>query len=102
MRTLLVHPSNIPLERKAEKEITFVTDHTMPLGICYLASVLQEKNYDVNLFDHSANNMPIPEFAKWIVKRDFDVIGFPSSVRNVLLADHLPSEKHSDTGTCPP
>lgn len=76
MRILLVHPSNIPIEQRAEKQLTFVTDHTLPLGICYLAAMLQKHNYDVSLFDHCIHNIPISEFAKWVIKKDFDVIGF--------------------------
>lgn len=76
MKILLVYPSFIPLEDHTDSDLKVVTDHALPLGICYLGAVLEENNYTVDLFDHSVNNIPIKKFAKWIIKSNFDVIGF--------------------------
>jgi radical SAM superfamily enzyme YgiQ (UPF0313 family) len=77
MKILLVYPSFLPLEEEPPKdELKVITDHTLPLGICYLGAVLEKNNYEVALFDHYVNNIPIKKFVDWIIKSGFDVIGF--------------------------
>lgn len=77
MKILLIYPSFLPLEEDPSKdELKVITDHTLPLGICYLGAVLEKNNYEVALFDHYVNNTPIKKFTDWIIKNGFDVIGF--------------------------
>jgi len=47
-----------------------------PLGILYLASVLEQNGVEVSVLDQPAKGYTIEETVKWIEKEDPDILGF--------------------------
>jgi radical SAM superfamily enzyme YgiQ (UPF0313 family) len=47
-----------------------------PLGILYLATILQERGVDVSVLDQPAKGYTIEETVKWVEKEDPDILGF--------------------------
>lgn len=47
-----------------------------PLGILYLATLLQKEGYEVSVLDQAAKGYSIDETAKWAKKENPDVLGF--------------------------
>ncbi|MHA1310573.1 MAG: B12-binding domain-containing radical SAM protein [Candidatus Helarchaeota archaeon] len=78
MKILLLHPG-IHYFREGNKLIvkkkTVITDHTLPLGILYIAEVLKRNNIEIEVFDHAVINLSVDKLVKWIIKNDFDLVG---------------------------
>lgn len=49
---------------------------TYPLGLCYIAAVLKERNYDVEIFDYSKRPYSAKLFLQEVKKSNPDFIGF--------------------------
>lgn len=47
-----------------------------PMGILYLATFLQEKNYSVSMLDQFARGYSIEKTLEWIKQEDPDILGF--------------------------
>ncbi len=47
-----------------------------PIGILYIATYLNEHNYDVTIFDQFARGTSIEDTLKWIKSEDPDILGF--------------------------
>jgi anaerobic magnesium-protoporphyrin IX monomethyl ester cyclase len=47
-----------------------------PLGILYLAAVLEQKGLDVSVLDQAAKGLTVKETAKWVKAQNPDILGF--------------------------
>jgi radical SAM superfamily enzyme YgiQ (UPF0313 family) len=47
-----------------------------PLGILYLAAVLEERGIEVSVLDQAAKGFRIEETVRWVKKEDPDILGF--------------------------
>jgi radical SAM superfamily enzyme YgiQ (UPF0313 family) len=47
-----------------------------PLGMLYLATMLEREGFEISLLDQAAKGLTIDETARWIKKEDPDVVGF--------------------------
>ena len=47
-----------------------------PLGMLYLATILEKEGFEVSLVDQAAKGLTVDETVKWINKENPDVIGF--------------------------
>jgi len=47
-----------------------------PLGILYIATMLEKEGFEVSLLDQAAKGLSIHETVEWIEKEDPDVVGF--------------------------
>ena len=47
-----------------------------PLGILYLASVLEERGVEVSVLEQAAKGLTIEETVRWVKKEDPDILGF--------------------------
>lgn len=72
-----------------------VVEHSLPLGILYIGQVLADNNYNVEYFDQAVTDISVDKLAKWIVKKDFDVVGF-----TVLTASFITAVKLSQKIKC--
>ncbi len=75
MKILLVNP---PWETPEQHIYSTVGNVLPPLGIAYIAAVLRENNYDVEILDAQALNTTWDGFEKIISKKSPDVVGFTS------------------------
>lgn len=67
-----------------------------PLGILYLATVLEQKGFEVSVLDQAAKNLTVEQTARWIEKENPDVLGFStfaSSGRTAVLVSSRVKEK---------
>ncbi len=68
-----------------------------PLGILYLATVLQQNGVEVSALDQAAKGYTIEETVKWIEKEDSDILGFSTfsaSGRTAALISEKVKEKN--------
>ena len=74
MKIALVNPNS----ELSEKGTLYskLMPNTPPLGIAYIAAVLQQNNFNVEIFDHHATKERISEFASKLHKSQFTIIGF--------------------------
>lgn len=75
MKILLVNP---PWETLEQHIYSTVGNVLPPLGIAYIAAVLRENNYDVEILDAQALNTTWEGFEKIISKKNPDVVGLTS------------------------
>ena len=47
-----------------------------PLGMLYLATILENEGFETSMLDQAAKGLTVDETAKWIHKEDPDIIGF--------------------------
>lgn len=47
-----------------------------PLGMLYLATILEKEGFEVSLLDQAAKGLTIDETVKWINKENPDIVGF--------------------------
>lgn len=59
-------------EREGKKSIASFP----PLGILYLAAVLEEKGIEVSVLEQAAKGLTVEETAQWVKKEDPDILGF--------------------------
>ena len=60
-----------------------------PLGILYLASVLEQNDIEVSVLDQPAMGYSMSETVRWIENEDPDVVGFSSLVSSGRVAGLL-------------
>lgn len=80
-------------EREARKSIASFP----PLGILYLAAVLEERGVEVSVLDQPAKGFAIEETVKWIEKEAPDILGFStfaSSGRTAALISNEVKKKN--------
>jgi radical SAM superfamily enzyme YgiQ (UPF0313 family) len=68
-----------------------------PLGILYLAAVLEEKGVEISVLDQPAKGYSLDETVKWIEKEDPDILGFSTfsvSGRTAALTSAKVKEKN--------
>lgn len=70
MKTMLINP---PIREWSKPNI-------VPLGLGYIASVLQNSGYDVEVFDINAHRWPKEEVEEKIKNAEFDVVGIGAIV----------------------
>jgi radical SAM superfamily enzyme YgiQ (UPF0313 family) len=63
-----------------------------PLGILYLASVLEQEGFDVSILDQPAMGYNLSETLRWLEKEDPDVVGFSALMSSGRLAGLLSSK----------
>lgn len=55
-----------------------------PLGLLYIAGVLQKEGYKVSILDHGTTNYTFSQVLKWIKNQDPDVLGISVLTRSFL------------------
>ena len=82
MKILLVHPSNTHIYqgiKKSAAKLDKKTAKTPPIGLMYLAAVLQKKGYSVEIFDAEARNMEFQETINSILNKKPDIVGMTAT-----------------------
>ena len=78
MRIVLVHPSGFHVYERIDRtsvELDKTEGKTQPIGIAYIAAVLQENNYAVKILDAEALNLNVNETVDWLIKESPDIVG---------------------------
>jgi anaerobic magnesium-protoporphyrin IX monomethyl ester cyclase len=73
-----------------------------PLGVLYLATVLQERGIEVSVLDQPAKGFTIDETVNWVEKENPDILGFStfaSSGRTAALISNKVKEKNPNITT---
>jgi radical SAM superfamily enzyme YgiQ (UPF0313 family) len=89
MKVLLVFPPILPEERygKLAESGTYLP----PLGLAYIAAVLEENGFDSEIIDGSILSISTKEFCKEIEKRNPDILGIsvitPTLARSIKIAE---------------
>jgi len=65
-----------PNEGLDERERRKAIGSFPPLGILYLAAVLEERGIEVSVFEQAAKGFTIEETVRWVKKEDPDILGF--------------------------
>lgn len=93
IRVLLINPPLSMGEQAGKSSMEVVVNILPPLGIGYIASVLEESGVEVEIIDCQPLNMTHEELAKTLGRKDADVIGitsttlsFPSAVKTAMEA----------------
>lgn len=72
-----------------------------PLGILYIASVLQERGIKVSVLDQAAQGLSIEETVKWIKKEEPEILGFSTFATSgrtaALISDEVKKENPNIT-----
>ncbi|MBX5327665.1 MAG: B12-binding domain-containing radical SAM protein [Candidatus Bathyarchaeia archaeon] len=63
-----------------------------PLGILYIATVLEKEGFEVSLLDQAAKGYTIDETVKWVRKENPDVVGFSTLASSGRTAAVLSGE----------
>jgi len=74
MKVLLIFPP-ITLEERYGRKIEDVGGILPPLGLAYLAAVLEEHNYDVEILDAPALSLKVEQLSHHVSARNPDLIG---------------------------
>lgn len=90
MKVLLINPNSSLINRSWAYRKFFTP--IAPLGLAYIASVLEQKGIEVSIFDQFANKAPDRELSDLVKKEQPDVIGFSA------LTPVIPDIKRLVTG----
>ena len=85
-----------PNESLEEREGRKAIASFPPLGILYLASVLEQEGIEVSVLDQPAMGYTASETVRWLEKKDPDVVGFSALVSSGRMAGFL-SRKIKET-----
>jgi radical SAM superfamily enzyme YgiQ (UPF0313 family) len=91
-----------PNENLEEREGRKAIASFPPLGILYLASVLEQTDIEVSVLDQPAMGYGASETVRWLEKQDPDVVGFSALVSSGRMAGFLSSrikERNPNTVT---
>lgn len=98
MKILLLHSGIHFTAGKKIKRNKIITEYTLPLGILYLGEILKN-DYSVRLYDHAVVNISIEKLVKWIIKSDFDIIGYSvlggSFITSIEIAKKVKSQNEN-------
>lgn len=67
-----------------------------PLGLLYLAAVLQQRGAEVSVLDQAAKGLSIDETVKWVKSRNPDVLGFSTFATSGRTAAVISGEVKKD------
>ena len=90
MKILLLHPSNRHVWEKIQKTVVKLDKSrakAMPIGIMYLAAVLEINNYEVTILDAEAANMSFEDTVAYIQNQNPDILGIttPTALFNASI-----------------
>lgn len=83
MRVVLVHPDIVDVSQKYQINTLSKYPAVMPLGILYIAAVLEEKGHEVKAYDNALSEIPNPALARMILDCQPDVVGFSVTFKNI-------------------
>jgi len=86
-----------PYEGLDEREARKFIASFPPLGILYLASVLEDRGIEISVLDQPAKGFTIDETVNWVEKENPDILGFStfsSSGRTAALISEKVKEKN--------
>jgi radical SAM superfamily enzyme YgiQ (UPF0313 family) len=96
MKFSFVIPSPDMTFRPAERWRTISFSSSPPLGVLYLATILQSEGADVSILDQAAKGFSIEEAVKWSIKENPDILGFSaltgSTQTATTIADKVKKE----------
>jgi len=101
MKILLVHPP-LTLKQRYSKNVGNVGGHMPPLGLCYMAAVLERDGHEVKILDCPPNDYVINDVIKEVGKFRPDLVGVAcitplvNVVKNII---HLVQEKYPEIVT---
>lgn len=67
----------------------------LPLGILYIASVLEKDGIEISVLDQAAGMFSLRETIKWVMKEDPDILGFSTLISSSRTAPILAKEAKS-------
>ncbi len=85
MKILLVHPPNTSVYKGINREI----NKSPPIGLAYIAAVLKQNNFNVNILDAEAFNMNETETIKSILNENVNLVGFTVTTPLIYLVKQL-------------
>jgi len=85
LRIALVRPNERPDRRSPLQEVN-VTGLYPPLGIAYLAAVLRQHGYEVEIIEAHAENLSLEAIARRVRESGIDLLGITSTTMNWLRA----------------
>lgn len=91
MKVVLINPP-LPVESLKNPVVTNLFYNAMPLGICYLASIMRKNNIGVNILDAAAERHTLEYCSEWIKKEKPDLLGITSTTNNFYQALALAKE----------
>ena len=98
MKIVLINPP-LTAKQRLYKELAAVKINYPPLGLCYLASVLREKGFDVKILDLQIYKESVEEQAKRVLKENPDFIGITATTVAIHNAARLAKELKKKTKT---
>ncbi len=74
LKTVLINPTHTEWAR------------TLPLGIAYIAAILEENRLPVEVIDMNAHRMDLEELKNELIKRDANIVGITSTTPQIPMA----------------
>lgn len=85
MKILLIHPSNAGIYKKFDKK----GSKTPPIGLMYLAGVLEKENYPVEILDAEAMDLDLDATIKAILAFKPDIIGITVTTPLISITNDI-------------
>ncbi len=85
-RIVLVNPDSLDLYSRFNTRTLQKVEAQIPLGLCYIAAVLEADNYDVSIIDNYVYNLATDELSRIILDKNPAYAGFYSSSMNFTNA----------------
>lgn len=83
MKAVLVYPSIVDVSRRFQINTLAKLPAQMPLGILYLAAVLEQKDHQVKVYDNELDETPNSKLSQEILEYDPDVVGLSTTFKNI-------------------
>lgn len=94
MKFSFINPSLDTLLQKPEKTANIWLSH--PLGMVYVATILQARGTEVSMLDQSARGFSMKQTVEWVKKEDPDILGFSTTVcssrTSAIIANEVKKE----------
>ncbi|TXT65805.1 MAG: Coproporphyrinogen III oxidase [Promethearchaeota archaeon] len=80
MKVVLINP--VPMDLSEENPKPKFSSFAEPLGLLYIAGVLEQNGYEISILDHGATDYTFAEVIKWIKREEPDVLGISVLTRS--------------------
>jgi len=100
--TLINPPLNIQIrKRRISSVINNLFFNSPPLGLCYLAAVLEKEKIPVKIIDAAVENLGLPEIINRVREFDTDIVGITSTTTAFFNAVELAKNIKKDSPDVP-
>ena len=83
MKIVLVYPNQSDLTRKYRISTLAKYPSRPPLGLLYLAAILEKAGHEVKIYDNVLRELPSAELAGLILAERPDLVGFSTTFKNM-------------------